>query len=292
MSHKHNHIDSAGNIKVAFFLNVSFTIIEFIGGYLTNSIAITTDALHDLGDSFSLGLAWFLEKVSAKKRTNRFSYGYKRFSLLGAFANSIILLLGSIFILTKAIPRLLSPEESNAQGMLVLAIFGIVVNGFSAYRTAKGKTMNEKVVSLHLMEDVLGWVAVLIVSIVMIFTEISILDPILSIAITLYILWGVLKNLKATSLLFLQATPKNLDTKRVEQEFEKSSFVLDAHDIHIWSLDGERHILSAHVVIGKDSSKTDIEEAKYKLKQKLKNIGIGHATLEIEFEDEKVRQLS
>ena len=192
---------------------------------MTNSVAIMSDALHDLGDSFSLGLAWFLEKFSSKKRTDQFSYGYKRFSLLGAFINAIVLLTGSIFILTKAIPRLVSPETTNARGMFLLAIFGIIVNGLAVYKTSKGKTMNEKVVSLHLLEDVLGWVAVFVISIVMMFTQVSLLDPILSIFITFYILRGVLKNLKATVLLFLQATPKNLNTEVINKELKKESFV-------------------------------------------------------------------
>jgi cobalt-zinc-cadmium efflux system protein len=283
---KHNHNNSVRNIKIAFFLNLFFTIIEFIGGFLTNSVAIMSNALHDLGDSFSLGLAWFLENFSSRKRTDQFSYGYKRFSLLGAFINGIILFIGSLFILTEAIPRLINPETSNAHGMLLLAIFGIVVNGIAFYKTAKGNTMNEKVISLHLLEDVLGWVTVFIISIVMIFTQISILDPILSILITFYILFGVLKNLKATALLFLQAAPKNLDVKIIDRELKKDSFIHGVHDTHIWSLDGEKHILSAHVIINKNSSKKDIEKIKYKLKQRLKDIGIEHSTLEIEFEDE------
>ncbi|MCD4845849.1 MAG: cation diffusion facilitator family transporter [Methanosarcinales archaeon] len=285
-NHKHNHNNSVKNIKVAFFLNLFFTIIEFIGGFLTNSVAIMSNALHDLGDSFSLGLAWFLEKFSSRKRTDQFSYGYKRFSLLGAFINGIILFVGSLFILMEAIPRLINPETSNAYGMLLLAIFGIVVNGIAFYKTAKGNTMNEKVISLHLLEDVLGWVAVFIISIVLIFTQISILDPILSILITFYILFGVLRNLKATALLFLQAAPKNLNVKIIDKELKKDSFIHGIHDTHIWSLDGEKHILSTHVIINKNSSKKDIEKIKYKLKQRLKDIGIEHSTLEIEFEDE------
>jgi cobalt-zinc-cadmium efflux system protein len=284
-NHKHEH-NSVKNIKIAFFLNFFFTIIEFIGGYLTNSVAIMSDALHDLGDTFSLGLAWFLEKFSSKKRTDKFSYGYKRFSLLGAFINAVILLLGSLFILSEAIPRIINPETSNAQGMLILAIFGILVNGYAVYKTSKGKTMNEKVISWHLLEDVLGWVAVFIVSIVMIFTNLTILDPILSVLITLYILWGVLKNLKATALLFLQATPNDLDTNKIDNELKKNPLVQDIHDTHIWSLDGEEHILSSHIVIKGNSTKEDIKKIKIKIKKNLINQGIKHSTLEIEFEDE------
>jgi cobalt-zinc-cadmium efflux system protein len=285
-NHKHHTHNSVKNIKIAFFLNLFFTIIEFIGGYFTNSIAIMSDALHDLGDSFSLGLAWFLEKFSSKKRTNKLSYGYRRLSLVGAFINVIILLTGSIYILTQAVPRILNPESTNAQGMFLLAIFGIIVNGFAVIKTVKGKTLNEKVISWHLLEDVLGWIAVLITSIVMIFTQITILDPILSILITLYILYGVFKNLKSITLLFLQATPTGLDVETIDQILKKDSTVHGIHDTHVWSLDGEKNILSTHVIISKESSKKDIEKIKCKLKQRLNDIGIEHSTLEIEFEDE------
>ncbi len=286
-NHSHGHSHSVKNIKVAFFLNFAFTIIEFIGGYLTNSLAISSDALHDLGDSFSLGLAWFLEKFSSKKRTKLFSYGYKRFSLLGAFINALILLGGSIFILIKVIPCLINPEVTDTSGMLLLAIFGIAVNGFAAYKTAKGKTMNEKVISLHLLEDVLGWVAVFIASIVMMVTELPILDPILSILITLYILWGVVKNLKETLLLFLQATPKNFNEPEIDSKLKKNPLVLGIHDLHIWSLDGEKHILSGHLVVDKKSSRNDVADVKNKAKEVLTSIGIEHATLEIELEGEE-----
>jgi cobalt-zinc-cadmium efflux system protein len=285
MSHHHHH-HAVKNIKIAFFLNLIFTIIEFIGGVLTNSVAIMSDALHDLGDSFSLGLAWFLEGYSHKKRTNVFSYGYKRFSLLGAFINAIILLVGSLFILTKAVPRILNPEISDAYGMMWLAFLGIFVNGFAVYKTAKGKTINEKIISLHLLEDVLGWVAVLIVSVIIMFTDLPILDPILSILITLYILWGVIKNLKQTMFLFLQSTPENLEIKTIEKKINKIKDIKGFHDVHVWSLDGENNILSMHVILKDKTSIIDMIKIKTKLKTILQKIGIGHCTIEFEFENE------
>lgn len=286
MSHNHHH-PASKNIKIAFFLNVSFTIVELIGGLLTNSVAIMSDALHDFGDSISLWWAWFLENYARKKRTNTFSYGYKRFSLLGAFINAVILFVGSLFILSEALPRLFAPQDANAEGMLLLAIFGIIMNGIAVYKTAKGRTMNEKVVSLHLLEDVLGWIAVFLVSIIMMLTDLPILDPLLSILITCYILRWVIKNLKATTLLFLQATPSNLDINHVENILKNQSSIQDVHDTHVWSLDGETHILSTHIVIKKDASKKDIQTIKQQSKQALKKIGIRHSTLELEFEDEQ-----
>ena len=185
--HHHEHDHAEGNIRVAFFLNVGFALIELIGGLYTNSLAILSDALHDLGDSLSLGLSWYFQKISKKGRTKNFSYGYKRFSLLAAIINSIVLVTGSIIIITHAIPKLLSPTETNSKGMLLLAILGIVINGAAVLRLQKGKSLNEKVVSLHLLEDVLGWVAILIGSIFMMYFDAPFLDPLLSIGITLFV---------------------------------------------------------------------------------------------------------
>lgn len=207
-AHSHSHTNSTSNIKSAFFLNLFFTIIEIIGGFLTNSIAILADAIHDFGDSLSLGLSWGLDKYSQKKRTPRFSYGYKRFSLLAALINSIVLIIGSIFILSRVIPRLIAPEPSNATGMILLAILGIIINGIAVLRLKRGSSLNEKVVSWHLFEDVLGWIAVLIVGTINIFVSIPILDPLLAIIFTLLILYNILKNLKQISLIFFARNSK------------------------------------------------------------------------------------
>lgn len=288
MSHTHNHChNSVKNIKLAFFLNLFFTIIEFIGWVLTNSVAIMSDALHDLWDSFSLGLAWFLEKYSNKKRTNKFSYWYKRFSLLWAFINATILLLGSLFILTEAIPRIINPEPSNVYGMFYLAIFWILVNGFAVYKTMNGKSMNERVISLHLLEDVLGWIAILVVSIVIFFTDLFILDPILSILITLYILRGVIKNLKDTVLLFLQASPKNIDIDTIDNALKKENYIKDVHDTHIWSLDWDSNIMTTHLLIKENVSTSDLKDIKIRTRKILSDLWIGHSTIEIDFESDK-----
>lgn len=285
-NHQHEH-NSTSNIKVAFFLNLSFTIFEIIGGLWTNSMAILADALHDLGDSFSLGLAWYLEGYSKKKPDEKFTYGYSRFSLLGALINSVVLIAGSIFILTIVIPRLFTPEPINAKGMLAFAVVGIIVNGVAALRLRKGSTLNERVVSWHLIEDVLGWVAVFIVSIVLIFKDIPILDPILSIIITLYILYNVFKNLTEVVNVFLQRTPDQFSIPAIEQEIVEKTQAILAHHTHIWSLEGEKHVLSTHIVVDEDSSRQDIVNIKNKVKELINEQGIKHITVEIEFESEE-----
>lgn len=286
-AHDHDHHHWNSNIGLAFFLNLFFTIIEFIGWWFTNSVAIMSDALHDLGDSFSLWLAWYLQRYSQKWRTEVFSYGYKRFSLLGALINALILWVGSVIILIEAVPRLFSPEPADAQMMFWLAILGIIVNGLAVFKTSGSRNFNEKIISLHLLEDVLGWFAVLVVSLVMMFSDIWILDPILSILITLFILRRVFSNLKGTLSLFLQATPSHINTDKISDLIKKTSGVVDIHDIHIWSLDGENNILTSHIVIKDHLSIAQIESLKKQIKEDLFHHMIQHATLEIEFENEK-----
>ena len=218
MSHHHQHHSSSKNLGIAFFLNLVFTIIEFIGGYWVNSVAIISDAVHDLGDSLSLGFAWVLERKAIKSPSKRFSFGYRRFSLLGALINSIILVLGSIFVIREAILRLQEPQNPDASGMFFLALLGVAVNGYAAWKVSFGRTLNEKVITWHLLEDVLGWVAVLIASMAIYFWEIPLLDPILSLAITFFILWNVIRRIKETLLIFLQSQPAEIDRELLEKK--------------------------------------------------------------------------
>jgi cobalt-zinc-cadmium efflux system protein len=198
---------------LAFFLNVAFTIIEFIGGWLTNSTAIMADAVHDLGDSLSIGSAWLLNYLGKKVPNDEFTYGYRRLSLLGALLNSLVLLAGSVWILGESIPRLADPVMPMAEGMLALAVLGVTVNGYAAYKLSHGTTLNERVLNWHLLEDVLGWVAVLIVAVVLQFVEWPVLDPLLSIGFTLFILFNVVRNLKDTAKLFFRpCQTSNFDT--------------------------------------------------------------------------------
>ena len=208
-NHNHQHDVSSNRIGVVFFLNFFFTIIEFIGGYLSNSTAIMADAVHDLGDTLSIGLAWLLSKLSKKNANDDFTYGYHRFSLLGALINGVVLIAGSAWVLSEAIPKLFEPEMPHAQGMFWLAILGVTVNGFAAWKISRGKTMNERILNWHLLEDVLGWVSVLIVSVLLLFFDWPILDPVLSIVFTLFILMNVLRNTRNTIRIFLQSSPDN-----------------------------------------------------------------------------------
>ncbi|WP_066718685.1 cation diffusion facilitator family transporter [Clostridium sp. Marseille-P299] len=279
--HNHSH-GGDGNIGLAFFLNLSFTFIELIGGILTNSIAIMSDAVHDFGDSLSLALAWYFQKKSKKGSTNQYTYGYKRFSLLGAIITSTVLTVGSIYILTEAIPRLFSPQETNAGGMFILAVIGIAINGIAVLRTRKASSINERVVSLHLLEDVLGWAGVLIGSAVIYFTGLTIIDPILSIGIAIFVLFNVTKNIRQIMPILLQGTPAEIEQEHIIEDLKALEQIEDVHDLHIWSLDEEYNVLTMHVVLKTSMSMEELSQLKGEIRAILKEEEIRHATIEFE----------
>ncbi len=279
--HHHHHDHGVKNLKVAFFLNLGFTIIEIVGGLMTNSLAILSDALHDLGDSLSIGLSWYFQKLSTRKRDHTYSYGYKRFSLLGAIINGVVLLVGSVFILSEALPALFNPGETDAKGMMYLAVFGVVVNGAAVLRLKKGTSVNERVISLHLLEDVLGWVAVLIGSLVMLYFDAPWIDPLLSVLIALFILYNVFKSLKSSLSIVLQATPDDVDIPDVHEKLMSIPEIRGVHDCHIWSMDGEYHVLSVHLVLNGEYTLEEMAQVKTVAKEMLKE-QVEHVTIEFE----------
>ena len=286
MAHVHHQHDNQENIKVAFFLNLFFAVAELIGGIYTNSIAILADALHDLGDSITLAISWRLEALSEKGEDSKFSYGYKRFSLLGALVSGVVMLIGSTFVVSEAMQRLITPQESNASGMLVFALAGIAVNGYAAFRTNKGKNLNSRMISWHLIEDLLGWVAVLIVSLILLFRPIKILDPILSLLVTAVVVYNVFRNLIKVLRLFLQGVPESLDVAAIEDEIRIMDKVKDIHHTHLWSLDGEQHVLTTHVVLCMEAKKEDIRAIKNKIRGLTDQYGLSHTTVEFEYLDD------
>jgi cobalt-zinc-cadmium efflux system protein len=289
--HHHHHQGSGDNLKIAFFLNLGFTVFELIGGLYVNSVAIMSDAIHDLGDSLSLGTAWYLDRKSKQESNQQFSFGYARFSLLGALINSLVLIAGSIYVIYEAVGRILEPEHTNAAGMVVFAIVGILVNGYAAWKMSGGKSLNEKVVSWHLMEDVLGWAAVLIVAIILTFKDIHYLDPALSLLITCFILWGVGKRLKDTLFVFLQGVPQELDLIKIEKEIISVPNVQSLHHTHIWSLEGEHHVFTTHLKLEKIDSFAQILEVKQAVKTLLKQYHFSHYTIETELDEESCELL-
>ena len=268
------------NIFLAFILNISFSIFEFFGGLFTNSVAILSDSIHDLGDAFSIGVSYFLEKKSKKKADNKYTYGYIRYSVLGGVITTTILLVGSILVMIGAVKRFFNPVEVNYQGMIIFAIVGVILNTLAAIVTKDGDSINQKSVNLHMLEDVLGWIVVLIGAIIMNFTDITYLDSIMSIGVALFILINALKNLKTITDIFLVKTPKEIDLDELKKHLLEVKGVEDIHHIHVWSMDGINNYATMHIV----TNVKDIKKLKHEIREELEEHNICHAILETENE--------
>lgn len=283
--HHHHHHNAEGNIFFAFLVNLFFSAIELIGGLYTGSVAILSDSLHDFGDACSLGVAWYLERLSKKGRDAYFSYGYKRFSLLGSLFISVILVVGSIFVVAESVERLFTPAEPRAGGMFVLAIFGLLANGYAAWRMSGGTSLNERSMRLHLMEDVLGWVAVLIVSVVMyFFPSWHFLDPLLSLGISAWILYNVFFALRDNFRILLQGVPVDVDQEGFTEAVKALPEVVSLHDLHIWTLNGEQHVASLHIVYDCQhvTSPQALSELKQSIRSLAKDYHLEHLTIELD----------
>ena len=269
------------SILTAFLLNLAFSVLECVGGLLTGSVAILSDAVHDLGDAAGIGLSYLLERKSHRPPDKACTYGYARYSVLGGVLTSVILLLGSAAVICHAAGRLAAPPELNYDGMIVFALAGVAVNGAAAWFTRGGDSLNRRAVSLHMLEDVLGWAAVLAGALVMRWTDFSLIDPILSIAVAGFILVHALRNLKEAADVLLEKVPHGVDADALQAHLRKLEGVLDIHHLHIWSLDGQRHCATMHIVT--DGVPHTVKET---VREELREHGIGHAVLELETEGE------
>lgn len=292
--HDHHHAGGmhvhpvVKNMWVALALNLTFTCIEFVGGFLTNSVAILSDAVHDLGDSIAIVAAIVLEKYSHKKRTPEFTYGKRRFSILAAFFTSLILVVGSGFIISEAVQRFYHIEPVNSTGILWLSLLGIFFNGlaFLRLRKSSGNSLSQRAVSLHLLEDVLGWICVLAGSIIMYFTNWYWIDPLLSLGIAAYILFNAVKNITSALRIFLQSVPKGFDEILLKDKIVALEPVIKIHDMHCWTMDGEFHVISLHVVVKQDFQKENWYALRTEVLEIITSQGIQHATIQMESEEE------
>lgn len=282
---------SQSKILVAFLLNLSFSIFEFFGGMLTNSVAITSDAIHDFGDALSIGVAYFLERYSKKSPDQKYTYGYIRYSVMGGLITTLILITGSAIVLYESFQRLTNPIEVNYNGMIILAIFGVAVNFAAVYFTRDKSSLNQKSINLHMLEDVLGWAIVLVGAIIMHFTNFNFIDPLLSIGVAIFILISALRNFKEILDLFLEKTPAGVSLDELKSHLLKIKNVADVHHIHVWSLDGYTNYATLHVVCKTpfSDSKTysqAIIELKDSIRAELRKHNISHTTIELESFDE------
>lgn len=269
------------NILIAFLLNVFFSLFELVGGFITGSIAILSDSLHDFGDALSIGVSYFLERKSKKEANQKYTYGYVRYSVLGSVITTIILIVGSIFVVFESIKRFINPVTVNYDGMLLIAIFGVVVNFVAAYYTKHGDSLNQKAVNLHMLEDVLGWIIVLIGSILMKFTNIFMIDSILSICVALFILFSAFKNMKSVLEIFLEKTPAGIDIDDLKKHLLSIKGVYNVHHIHVRTIDGFNNFATLHVVVNKYD-----KDIKRKIKEELCEHNIVHSTIELELKEE------
>jgi len=279
LGHKHSHNHSkSSNIAVAFFLNCRFAILEIFGGIITRSVAIMSDAVHDFGDSLTLGLSWIFEKKAKKKPDEKYTYGYKRLPVVGALINILALSLGTAFVIYKAINAIITPNEVMSKGMFILSIFGILTNGLAVFRMKGSKKLLDKTVMLHLLEDLLGWIAVFIVSIIIYFTNFYLLDPILSLCISVFLIINIYNNVKESIVIIMQASPNKGLTKEIENELLGIEGVKEIQQLHIWSFDGEENVLTVKIIIDDNTNRENIlNDAKQLLKEK----NINQTTIEI-----------
>lgn len=265
------------NILIAFILNLAFSVFEFLGGIFTNSVAIISDSIHDIGDAASIGISYFLEKKSKKQPDKDYTYGYLRYSVMGSIITVSILIIGSVLIIINAVNRIFNQQEINYNGMIVFAVIGVIVNFLAAFFTRHGESLNQKAVNLHMLEDVLGWLVVLIGAIIMRFTDFKLIDPILSICVAVYIFVHAFSHLKEAIDLFLVKTPHDVNIDEIEHHLCEIDGVIDVHHIHIWSMNGTDNYATMHIVTNKDFSMV-----KKAVKEELKEHGIAHTTLELE----------
>ena len=273
------------NILIAFILNLFFSIFEFVGGVLTGSVAISSDAVHDLGDAASIGISYFLEKKSKKRPDAVYTYGYARYSVIGSVITTFVLLFGSVAVICGAIGRLITPTEIHYDGMIVFAIVGVLANATAAFFTREGDSLNQKAVNLHMLEDVLGWIVVLVGALVMRFTDFAWLDPLMSIGVSVFIFINAIKTLKEAVDIFLEKTPHGVDIHEIEHHLLELDGVLDVHHIHVWSMDGCSNCATMHIVTNAASS-----QIKQAVREELLEHGIAHATLELETEGESCNE--
>ena len=284
-SHEHHHDMNEGqmaqrNIFIVFVLNLFYSIAEFIFGTVFNSRAILSDAVHDLGDALSIGIAWIFQKISNRGASETYSYGYRRFSLLGALVTSVVLIVGSILIVIDTIPLLFNPKPVHGEGVFWVAIGAIFINGFAVWLMRRGKSANEKLLNIHLLEDLFGWIAVLVMSIILRFTDWYILDPILSILIAGWILYHTLPEFYRISKIFLQAVPHDVDTNELYQMIQSIPNIHAISHFHLWSTDGRQHMMTLTVTTTSHNVK-EHEAIKQQIRQLVTKYHISHVTIEV-----------
>ena len=266
-------------VWVAFFLNLTYAIVEFIAGGIFGSSAVLADSVHDLGDAIAIGISAFLETISNREEDNQYTLGYKRFSLLGALVTAIILMTGSVLVILENVTKILNPQPVNDEGILWLGIIAITINVLASLVVGKGKTKNESILSLHFLEDTLGWLAVILMAIVLQFTDWYILDPLLSLVISFFILSKALPRFWSTLKIFLDAVPEGIDIKQVKSGLEQLDNVASLNQLNLWTMDGLEKNAIIHLCLEDWEQMT---ETKNQVRQLLEERGVQNITIEVD----------
>ena len=272
-------MSSKTSIWLAFFLNLSYAIVEFIAGGIFGSSAVLADSVHDLGDAIAIGISAFLETISNREEDNQYTLGYKRFSLLGALLTAIILMTGSVLVILENVTKILNPQPVNDEGIFWLGIIAITINVLASLVVGKGKTKNESILSLHFLEDTLGWVAVILMAIILRFTDWYILDPLLSLVISFFILSKALPRFWSTVKIFLDAVPEGINIKQVKSGLERLDNVASLNQLNLWTMDGLEKNAIVHVCI---KEMGNMEACKESIRIFLKDCGFQNVTIEVD----------
>ena len=272
-------MSSKTSIWLAFFLNLSYAIVEFIAGGIFGSSAVLADSVHDLGDAIAIGISALLETISNREEDGQYTLGYKRFSLLGAILTAVILMIGSVLVILENITKIVHPQPVNEEGVLWLGIIAVSINVIASLVVGKGKTKNESILSLHFLEDTLGWLAVILMAIILRFTDWYILDPLLSLVISIFILTKAIPRFWSALKIFLDAVPEGVDIKQVKNDLEQLDHVASVNQLNLWTMDGLEKNAIVHVCIKDWEQMMETKEA---VRQFLEEIGVQNITIEVD----------
>ena len=266
-------------VWLAFFLNLSFAIVEFIAGGIFGSSAVLADSVHDFGDAIAIGISAFLETISNREEDSRYTLGYKRFSLLGALVTAVILMTGSVMVILENITKLFNPQPVNDEGILWLGIIAVTINVLASLVVRKGKTKNESILSLHFLEDTLGWIAVILMALILRFTDWYILDPLLSLVISFYILSKAIPRFWSTLKIFLDAVPEGVNIQKIETDLAELEHVASINQLNLWTMDGLEKNAIVHVCL---EHVKHMEVCKESIRNLLKESSFQNITIEVD----------
>ncbi|RYD90155.1 MAG: cation transporter [Sphingobacteriales bacterium] len=293
--HHHDHAVKLDHLNRAFIigisLNIAFVVVETVAGLYSGSLALLTDAGHNLSDVASLALALLAFKLTKVSANNTYTYGYKRSTILVSFFNAVILFAAIGFILYEAIVRFTHPEPLPPGTIIWVALVGIAINGFTAwlFMKDKEKDLNAKGAYLHMAVDAIVSLGVVISGVIIYYTQWYWLDSAVSLVIAVVILTGTWSLFKDSLRLEMDGVPKDLDLTKIRAELLKTEGVTDVHHMHVWALSTTENALTAHLVIAPEAMPT-FDTIKHDLRHRLEHLEINHSTFEPEFTGKKCEQ--